>query len=72
MAKSKSAMPSYMGDKRILFPSTENFGKGSYDSYRGLHSGYLEGNKIIKTVVTDDDINDTTVFNQFPLRIYEN
>lgn len=72
MPKIKSAMPSYRGDKRILFPSVENFGLGSYDPFRGLHRGQLSGKKILPTKVNDTEINDITTFDQFPLIIFEN
>lgn len=68
----KQAMPSYNGKERILFPSCENFGKGSYDPFRGLHIASIKGKSIIPASIHDRNIDDTTIIEFFPLRIYEN
>ena len=72
MPKIKQAMPSFNGKERILFPGCENFGKGSYDPFRGLHTANIKGKRILTLEISDKEIDDVTVIDRFPLRIYEN
>jgi hypothetical protein len=73
MDNTKFAMESYDSEgKRILFRACHNFGNNSYDPHRGLHRGQLSGKKIFATVVADKETGQETIFNQFPIIIFEN
>lgn len=73
MDNSKYAMESYDNEgKRILFRACHNFGNNSFDHHRGLHRGQLVGKKILATTVVDKETGQETIFNQFPIIIFEN